>query len=437
MEVLNILETGVELAIFYFTCGMILHCFFDDRVKVTLKRTGFVFVMTEVLAAADEVMEKKLGFSFLLMLGIFFVPLIVMQWGTKVGLTGFFKGLLNTVLTELFLIVYCFELVSLSASVMNVENADEKNMFSRLTLTLIFLIGALLWALMVRRGITMPFRRSDKLLAVMMLVIVMIAMGVYFDIEKSESIVFNRQAVAVMLILLLLIMPVMIYKNRQSAYFSEMSAHNESYLEAELAASRQYREAQEETRAFRHDMRNNLNMLAGLMKEHDYEAAEEYIADLAGGLAELSPRIVTGDDMLDSLISSKLAELDRQGIELTVKGVIEGGLDWKPIDICAVFANAIDNAARACTEVPEGRDKYIRLAFRKTELQRVVTITNSTAEKVDCTKLMAGEGRFTTKEDKSLHGFGLRNIRRTVEKYGGIMQLASEDNEFRMTVVLT
>ena len=239
------------------------------------------------------------------------------------------------------------------------------------------------------------------------------------------------------LFLLLIVMPLMIYKNRQSAYFNEMSAHNESYLEAELAASRQYRETQEETRAFRHDMRNNLTLLAGLLKEKNYEEAERYLEDLSGELAELSPRIVTGDDMLDSLISSKLPELDRQGIALTVNGVIDGGLSWKPIDICAVFANAIDNAIRACEILPEGVERYIRISFRKTELQRVITITNRTAEKVDCAKLLSGEGRYTTKQEKSLHGFGLRNIRRTVEKYGGIMQLSSDEDEFRMTIVLT
>ncbi|MBP1534614.1 MAG: ATP-binding protein [Ruminococcus sp.] len=437
MDVRSALENAVEMSVFAFTGGMVVHCFFDDRVKVTLKKVGLVFVLFIVLSLVDDLMAKILGFEFLMMPGIFFVPPVVMQFGAKQGLAGFFKGLLNYLLIDLLLIVYYYEMVALSAYVLDIKNAEDTDVFYYVLITLIFLMGAVLWFIMVRRGTTMPFRRSDKLLTVLLFFITMLNMSTIVDPEENNVELLDKQTVSVMMLLLLLVMPVMIFKNRQSAYFSEKSAYNESYLEAELAASRHYRESQEETRAFRHDMRNNLNLLASLMKEHDYEAAEQYIADLAGGLAELSPRIVTGDDMLDSLISSKLADFDRQGIELTVKGVIEGGLDWKPIDICAVFANAIDNAAAACKEVPEGMDKYIRLSFRKTELQRVMTITNSTAGKVDCAKLMSGEGRYTTKKDKSQHGFGLRNIRRTVERYGGVMQISSEENEFRMTIVLT
>ena len=178
-------------------------------------------------------------------------------------------------------------------------------------------------------------------------------------------------------------------------------------------------------------------MLSGLLKEKKYKEAEKYISDLTGDLAALSPRIVTGDDMLDSLISSKLGELDRQGIVLTIDGGIDGGLNWPPIDICAVFANAIDNASRACMETEDGSEKYIRISFRKTKLQRVIKISNSTAAKVDCDRLMSGGSRYTTKNDKNDHGYGLMNIRKTVEKYSGLMKLSSTDNEFIITIVLS
>ena len=92
---------------------------------------------------------------------------------------------------------------------------------------------------------------------------------------------------------------------------------------------------------------------------------------------------------------------------------------------------------RACVSMPEDAQKYIRITFRKTELQRVITIANSTTESPDCAKLLSGEGRYTTKGDKSRHGFGLHNIRRTVEKYGGMLKVSCEDNEFRLIIVLT
>ena len=115
--------------------------------------------------------------------------------------------------------------------------------------------------------------------------------------------------------------------------------------------------------------------------------------------------------------------------------MLDGGLDWKPIDICSVFANAIDNAAEACSKLPDDAEKYIRITFRKTELHRIITITNPTAEQVDCNALNSG-AHFTSKKDKERHGFGVRNIRRAAEKYGGILKLDCENGEFTLTIVL-
>ncbi|MBP3272292.1 MAG: GHKL domain-containing protein [Ruminococcus sp.] len=43
---------------------------------------------------------------------------------------------------------------------------------------------------------------------------------------------------------------------------------------------------------------------------------------------------------------------------------------------------------------------------------------------------------MTSKEDKSLHGYGVGNIRKTVEKYGGMMRLTCKDKIFTMELIL-
>ena len=244
-----------------------------------------------------------------------------------------------------------------------------------------------------------------------------------------------RCSLTVFSVILILIVPVVIIKSRQTAYFSELSTRSEQFLEAELAASNAYRQSQEDTRAFRHDMNNNLAVVASLMKKGSYSEAEDYINELHGRLSSFSPRIVTGDDMLDALISSKLTDIENRGISFTINGVIDGGLGWKPIDICAVFANMIDNAVEASEKVT-GAEKYIILSFRKTEHQRIITMKNSTSVKVDCSRLGDGS-RYTSKTDSSSHGFGVKNIRDTLEKNGAMMQLSCTDTEFTTTIILT
>ena len=442
----GVIKDGVEYTAAAFTTGIFLHCFFDEKIKVTRKNMPVIFVLVVAISFLDILLQKCLGWNLILIPAFFLCTAITLQWNIETDLAAFFKRLFWIIGTEVALAVYSLELVMLGGSLAGIEHMPQKAGMTDVPETMAFyltyiatilLIGVILYFLLVRRGTAMLFRGSDMILTITMGIIILLSLGLYLYVERTAMQWLFRMGMEGMLLLLLVLMPILIFKNRQSAYFNDMSARNESYLEAELAASRQYRDAQEETRAFRHDMRNNLNLLAELMRKKEYEKAESYIADLTGGLAELSPRIVTGDDMLDSLISSKLAELEKKNIALTVDGVIEGGLNWKPIDICAVFANAIDNAAQACEQMPEEKERYIRITFRKTQLQRVISIINSTAETVEDTELLSGKRRYTTKKDKSNHGFGLGNIRRTAEKYGGIVKISAEENEFRLTIVLT
>ena len=42
----------------------------------------------------------------------------------------------------------------------------------------------------------------------------------------------------------------------------------------------------------------------------------------------------------------------------------------------------------------------------------------------------------TTKQNRSYHGFGLRSIQMTAEKYGGEMSVHAQDNLFSLDVIL-
>ena len=65
----------------------------------------------------------------------------------------------------------------------------------------------------------------------------------------------------------------------------------------------------------------------------------------------LSPKVVTGDEMLDSLVSSKLAKMEELGIKFRLDGVIDGGLDWKPMDTCTVLNHTL------AWDIAGGRDE--------------------------------------------------------------------------------
>ena len=162
------------------------------------------------------------------------------------------------------------------------------------------------------------------------------------------------------------------------------------------------------------------------------DEAREHISDMLGRVSALSPKYVTGDEMLDLIISMKADKMDEMNIKFTLDGVTDGGLNIKPMDMCSIFANALDNAIEAASKC---EDPEVTFNIKRTDKFFVIKITNSAAKKIDVGKLLATNG-YTSKSDKDHHGFGLMNVRRAVEDYDGILKAESEDKSFTLSIML-
>lgn len=212
----------------------------------------------------------------------------------------------------------------------------------------------------------------------------------------------------------------------------DKSEYQENYMKAELEYIKQYKRKQTETRAFRHDIINNLSLASMMLKEGRNEDARNYLDELLGNVKSLSPEYVTGDDMLDLIVTMKADRMKELGIGFKCDGVVDGGLMMKPSDMCGVFANALDNAIEASIKSTE---RYVSFEIKRTQQFFVIKISNSMTGKVDSAEMMSKTG-YTTKSDTERHGFGLRNIENTVEKYSGIVKIDTNDGEFILTIMV-
>lgn len=110
---------------------------------------------------------------------------------------------------------------------------------------------------------------------------------------------------------------------------------------------------------------------------------------------------------------------------------IPNKIKMKPVDICVLFGNSLDNAIEACERITEGSKKIsMIISYRNNSL--IYSLSNSTNGH------LVKNGRFfkTSKNNYGEHGLGLSNIERTVEKYNGILNIQHEDNMFKLSAVL-
>ena len=237
---------------------------------------------------------------------------------------------------------------------------------------------------------------------------------------------------AIGIIILGIAAPVFVIISSADKALREQNKSQEAYMAAELEYIGRYKKKQVETRAFRHDIKNNLSITQMMLEEGHTEEAKEHIRDMLGKVSSLSPKYVTGDEMLDIIISMKADRMDELNIKFTLDGVTDGGLNIKPMDMCSIFANALDNAIEAASSC---EDPYVSFSIKRTDKFFIIKITNSASGKIDIEKLMSTSG-YTSKSDKEHHGFGLMNVRRTVEECSGILKAESLDSSFTLSVMM-
>ena len=415
--------------------AFIVNAFYSETVDPSFKKIIIVISMSLIFSSvnwsfSDNPTVQEL--IFIAEAAVIPIPLLLKR---KRDLSQTIKDILLFIIVAANLSVIVNMMVTVFVA--NSAFQDDSYLSKPISIMIYPVITVYLYFAYYRKKLFIPFRRFEN---IMLIIYVAVCVNVgLIDTDGMSVGLFSASHAdlirRITSILVMIILPLFLIKSRQGAYFNELSMRNERFLDAELVASNLYREAQEDTRAFRHDMKNNLIILASMMQEKRYSEAEQYIADMQGKISALSPKVITGDQMLNSLISSKLSEMEKSGIRFSIRGVMEGGLNWKPIDTCAVFANAIDNAIEACQHVQDINRRFIRLSFRKTECQHIITLSNSTVNNLD-SKLLNGSTRFTSKTEKNSHGYGLSNMRKALDKYGAIMELSCANGVFSTTIII-
>lgn len=231
---------------------------------------------------------------------------------------------------------------------------------------------------------------------------------------------------SIMMFILTLTMIALLLQGNKRAYYRAMASMNEHYLETEVAHFEAYQKTQVETRRIRHDMKNHLHSLEYLLNENDIEGAKEYLHEIGIEVIQLDIDIHTGNSIVDAIINEKQQTASMYHITIKSDGLFPDAFHIKPVDLCTIFANALDNAIEATKEVNSAKHRSINIQI-KTQGQYVFLIfENPMAE---TKQIRTSEIGKTSKEDTINHGFGLLNIQNAVKKYNGDMELIKKQEE--------
>lgn len=178
-----------------------------------------------------------------------------------------------------------------------------------------------------------------------------------------------------------------------------------------------------------HDLKHQIVLLRS---QQFSEKTNEYLEQMEEEIRIYEAQNKTGNQVLDVVLTSKGVHCQKTGIEL--KYIADGKLlnFMDDMDISALFGNMLDNAIESVERIPDLQKRLVRLYVTGEKQFLMIRMENYCEEKLRFRNGMP----ITNKRDKHLHGFGMKSMQKTVEKYHGSVTASLEDNWFRLRILV-
>lgn len=177
-------------------------------------------------------------------------------------------------------------------------------------------------------------------------------------------------------------------------------------------------------RAQRHDFRNHLQVIGGLLEMGESDEAAKYIDRVYGSVGALSAQLRTASPAVNALLRVKTAEAQKRGVamDVIVRSAWEG-LPAQGWEMCRVLGNLIDNAMDALKDTPSPR---VTVTLGEERRALIFSVENNGPEIPMEIREKIFQPGFTTKGGE--RGQGLAIVREIIAGYGGELTLESDEN---------
>jgi len=182
----------------------------------------------------------------------------------------------------------------------------------------------------------------------------------------------------------------------------------------------------EQTMTLRHDLKKHLTVVDFYLQEGNIRKAHEYLQKVNMSMDRVAHISNTGNELIDVIVSSKLAEAEQNGISTKITcAAIPEALPFSDTDLSSLLMNSLDNALAAAKCVLPNPfievDIHIKSGF-------LYYSCKNAAKKPSVP--------HSNTKNNPMHGYGLPIMEQIVEKNRGIMNMEYTEDTFRLNIAL-
>lgn len=212
----------------------------------------------------------------------------------------------------------------------------------------------------------------------------------------------------------------------------EMAVQEQVMAERELRRQQtsQFESYQENVELINYKCHDIRQQVAAIRNAGAGTVPEEMLAKVEESVMIYDAYVKTGNEVLDTILTEKNLWCEKQGI--TMACIVDGKcFDFMDtVDLYAIFGNALTNAIESVSKIEDADKRMISvMAFERMNVL-FIQFENYYESELIC----HGELPETTKVQDGTHGYGLKSIRYSAERYDGCMTVETEDNIFTLRI---
>lgn len=194
----------------------------------------------------------------------------------------------------------------------------------------------------------------------------------------------------------------------------------------------QYQLSKETIELINHKCHDLKHQVQAIRVVKDEKERETYLEKIEKSVQIYSAIVRTGNEILDTILTEKSLICENSGIHINC--VADGSLlaFMNPVDLYTLFGNALDNAIEAVRKLESKEKRVIDIMLYERQSVLMLQIVNP----------MCGEVKFedglplTTKAKNGYHGYGMKSMLHTIQKYEGHLTTEVKNGCFYFNVML-
>ena len=176
--------------------------------------------------------------------------------------------------------------------------------------------------------------------------------------------------------------------------------------------------AYRESRRIVHDTKKHYQSINSHIEKEEYDKLRDYLDEALNDLEKTYSKVNTGNLVIDAFVSRNMAIAEELGIDFTTDiQIVKDKTNIDDYDLCIIIGNLLENAVNACKEQlsdsEEDKRPAINVTVNTDENNNFVFNISNTKHSKNSKKKEASDNM------KLYRGYGIENVRKTVEKLHG------------------